>query len=382
MKIAHLSSVHPAGDPRITVKECRTLAAAGHDVVLICPHPTDETVNGVRVVGLTRRRGRLARAILGTADVYRAARREGADVFHFHDPELLPVGVALRLGGAAVVYDAHEDLPRQILAKPWIPGVLRRPMSLAAELVESTLARMVSGVVAATPQIARRFPAGRTATVQNFAIIDELVPRSATPYASRPNQFVYIGGIAAIRGAFEMVAAVALLPEALRCRLVLAGLASDERLLKTLESEAGWKHVEFRGWLSREQVAKALDQARAGLLLLHPTANYLESYPVKAFEYMTAGLPLVVSDFPLWRELFDDVGCAMFVDPRDPRAIARALQWIIENPEEAARMGARGRAAVSTRFNWQAEAVKLLSFYDTLPAQSQARMIRTRLRDA
>lgn len=381
MKVAHLSSVHPATDPRITVKECRALSAAGHDVQLICPHDKDDVVNGVRVTGIRRRRGRLSRAVLGTWDVFRAARRSRADVFHFHDPELLPVGAALRLTGAAVIYDVHEDLPRQILAKPWIPPLMRRPIGMIAELAENALARLMSGIVAATPQIAKRFAAARTITVQNFAIADELVVAAARPYHERANRFVYIGGIAGIRGAFEMVRAMEQLDPAVDARLVLAGLPSDDALIARLEQTPGWVRVTYRGWLSRAGVAEELAAARAGLLLLHPTRNYLDSWPVKAFEYMTAGLPLIVSDFPLWREMFGDVGCAIFVNPTEPTAIAGAMQWVLDHPGEAARMGALGRIAARARFNWQAEATKLLTLYDSLTPRTPG-VLRTQLRDA
>jgi glycosyltransferase involved in cell wall biosynthesis len=382
MKIAHLSSVHPAGDPRITVKECGALASAGHDVVLVCPHPNDDVVNGIRIHAISKRRGRLSRFLMGTWDVWRSAIREKADVYHLHDPELLFVGGVLRLGGAVVIYDVHEDLPRQILAKPWIPAPLRRSVSSLATFLESLLARAVSGVVAATPQIGARFKSRRMVVVQNFAIADELAVPDALPHDKRPATFAYIGGIAAIRGVYEMIDAVRRLPPELDARLTLAGLLSHDRLRRELASSPGWGLVDYVGWQTRAEIAKHLHRARAGLLLLHPTANYLESYPVKAFEYMTAGLPLIVSDFPLWRELFESVGCAIFVNPRDPAEIAAAMEWVLRNPSAAEQMGAKGRVAVRVRFNWQAEAAKLLKFYDMLVLDSNMRMVGAQLGDA
>ena len=382
MKIAHLSSVHPAGDPRITVKECAALAAAGHEVVFVCPHPSDDVVNGIRIHAISKRRGRLSRFLLGTRDVWRAALRERADVYHLHDPELLVAGCVLRAGGAAVIYDAHEDLPRQILAKPWIPAQLRRPVSLLAGVLESLLARTMSGVVAATPQIGARFKRQRMVVVQNFAIADELATSDNLPHDKRPATFTYVGGIAAIRGAFEMIEAVRRLPGVLGARLTLAGLLSHDSLRSELATAAGWNLVDYFGWQTRAEIAKHLSHTRAGLLLLHPTPNYLESYPVKAFEYMTAGLPLIVSDFPLWRELFESLGCAIFVNPRDPAEIARAMEWVLRNPSAAELMGAKGRVAVRARFNWQAEAVKLLKFYDMLVLDSNMRMVGAQLGDA
>jgi hypothetical protein len=374
--VAHLSSVHPAVDTRISVKECGALAAAGYDVVFVCQHEGDAVVNGVHIISVPKRHSRFARMLFGVWDVLRAGRKQGADVYHLHDAELLFAGLVLRFTGAAVIYDVHEDLPRQILAKSWMPRVLRRPVAFIAQSAEGLLARGMSRIVAATPLIARRFPADRTTTVQNFAMLDELRLDRPTPYVDRGPMFAYIGGIATIRGIFEMVAAVGLVAPQLGARLTLAGLVGEDALLDKLKRTRGWNLVEYHGWRTREQVAAHLDAVRAGLLLIHPTENYVDSYPGKAFEYMAAGLPLIVSDFPLWRELFEEIECAIFVNPLDPQAIARAMTWVLENPDEAERMGARGRLAARTRFNWQAESAKLLHMYDALLPQSNPRMIR------
>jgi glycosyltransferase involved in cell wall biosynthesis len=295
---------------------------------------------------------------------------------------LLPIGLLLRGTGAKVIYDAHEDVPRQILAKPWIRPSLRRLVAFAAEIVEGVFARAMSGIVAATPQIARRFPPDRTVTVQNFAMIDELVVDNPTPYARRGAVFVYIGAVAAIRGVFEMLAALALVPRELGARLVLGGLLSHESLRDEMRRSTGWERAEYHGWQSRHDIARQFDGARAGLLLLHPTENYLDSYPSKAFEYMAAGLPFIVSDFPLWRELFEDVGCAIFVNPLDPAAVARAMTWVLQNPEAAERMGAKGKAAARSRFNWQAESAKLLRLYNALLPESSLHIVKPQLGDA
>ena len=373
-KIAHLSSVHPARDPRIVLKECGALAAAGMDVVYICPHTQDEMVGGVRVRAVPARRGRLLRVTATALDVWKTALREKPAVFHVHDPELLPLAILARLAGHRVVYDVHEDLPLQVLAKHWIPRPLRQPMAWAARWLERLAARVLSGIVAATPQIGARFPAGKTVVVQNFVMPAELEVAAPTPYRDRPHSFVYIGGIAAIRGAVEMVAAIAEVPAELGARLSLAGPISHAALGEELERHPGWNRVDFHGWQSRAQVAAHLDRARAGILVIHPTENYLESYPVKLFEYMAVGLPVIVSDFPLWRAMIGDVGCAVFVDPLDPKEIAAAMTWILEHPDEAASMGEKGPAAARARFNWDVEAAKLLVFYSTLMSNNRAPM--------
>lgn len=376
-KIAHLSSVHPPRDPRIVLKECSTLAAAGNDVVYICPHTQDEIVGGVRVRAVPFRRGRLSRVTATALDVWKTALREKPAVFHIHDPELLPLAILSRLAGHRVVYDVHEDLPLQVLAKHWIPRPFRPPMAWAAKWLERLAARTLSGIVAATPQIGARFPSPKTVVVQNFVMLDELAVPAPTPYRDRPHSFVYIGGIAAIRGAVEMVAAIGAVPAHLGARLALAGPVSHAALAAELERHDGWGRVDFHGWQSRAQVAGHLDRARAGILVIHPTENYLESYPVKLFEYMAVGLPVIVSNFPLWRAMIGDLGCAIFVDPLDANEITAAMTWILEHPDEAARMGAKGPVAARDRFNWDVEAEKLLSFYHNLIPDNRVPMLGT-----
>ncbi len=128
----------------------------------------------------------------------------------------------------------------------------------------------------------------------------------------------------------------------------------------------GAERTDIRGWLHREQLVEVLAETRVGIVTLHPTPKYLDSYPTKLFEYMSAGLPVIASDFPQWRRFVEEAQCGVLVDPRDPEAIAEAMQWILEHPDEAAAMGARGREAVRDRYSWEQEAPKLLAFYEEL----------------
>ncbi|MCK7498411.1 MAG: glycosyltransferase [Comamonadaceae bacterium] len=160
--------------------------------------------------------------------------------------------------------------------------------------------------------------------------------------------------------------AAALLPDALGCRLVLAGELSPPDL--AWRTWPGHERVELRGWQDRAGVLAALGQARVGLVLLHPTPEYRESWPVKLFEYMAAGLPIVASDFPLWRSFVEGAGCGFLVDPLDPQAIASAAERLLTRPDEAAAMGARGWRAARERFSWESEAKPLLALYERLAA--------------
>ena len=363
MKVAHLSTVHSPFDVRILRKECKSLADAGHQVVLITPHDRDASVDGVRIRAVRKPRGRLERRTLTAWRVYRAARSEKPDVCHFHDPELLPVGLLLRLGGYRVIYDAHENVPHDLLAKDYLPRPLRHVVAAGVAGLERLGAALFQGVVAATPTIGERFPARKTVVIRNYPRLDELGGEAAEPYAERPPVAVYVGGMTAQRGTREMIEAAGRLPDSLGARLVLVGVIHPPELQAEVEQMPGWQRVDFRGWQDRQGVAAALSEARVGLVTLHPIPSFLDSYPVKLFEYMAAGIPVIASDFPLWRGIVEGAGCGRLVDPMRPEAIAEGIRWMLEHPDQAQAMGARGREAVRTRYNWDNEGRNLLAFY-------------------
>lgn len=163
-----------------------------------------------------------------------------------------------------------------------------------------------------------------------------------------------------------MVQAFWLLPESLGARLMLAGRIEPPKFEPELKSLPGWQRVVALGWLSRSEISKLLGRSRIGLVLLHPTTTFIDSLPIKMFEYMCAGLPVIASNFPLWRKIVGAAGCGLLVEPENPEAIAQAIQWLLEHPQEAKEMGQRGAEAVRTTYNWDREEEKLLDLYRRL----------------
>jgi hypothetical protein len=133
-----------------------------------------------------------------------------------------------------------------------------------------------------------------------------------------------------------------------------------------------WRHVQWRGKLDRNGVASLLNRVQVGLVVLHPEQNFVVSHPIKLFEYMAAGIPVIASDFPLWRSIIQEAGCGLLVDPFDTRALATAIEHLMTNRDEAEAMGWRGRKAVEERLNWANEERNLLSFYSSLLVGSGA----------
>jgi glycosyltransferase involved in cell wall biosynthesis len=369
VRVAHLTSAHARSDVRIFLKECRSLAAAGFEVFLVVADGQGPAlVDGVHIVDVgPRSRGRAGRALLTAARVFAAAQRLRADICHFHDPELLPWGLLLRWSGARVVYDAHEHVAHDILTKHYLPlpAALLRPLSFIVGRCELLAGRGLNGIVAATPEILERFrrlPA-LSAGIYNFPLAEELLQTG--PWESRPLQACYIGGISVNRGVREIVTAAA----RCRTRIVLAGPLWDGLTAEQAAALPGWGSVSYRGVISRDQVADVMGCSRVGIVTFLPVVNHVNALPNKLFEYMSAGIPVVASDFPLWRQIVSETGSGLCVDPCDPLAIAEAVDRLAEDADFGAACGRNGARAVAGEFNWSAQALKLVRLYQNLQQQ-------------
>ena len=369
--ILHLTTVHQRTDVRIVLKEVISVIESGQwNVVLVVADGYGNSIDDISslvIEDIGRARcGRMGRMVIGSWQAFRRIRMLKPRLIHFHDPELILLGLVLKCFGYKVVYDVHEDVPYQIMDKHWIPSILRYPIAFVMEIVESVGARVFDRIVIAEPKVAERFPSRKTVVVQNFPRMEEFTTPNSVPHLERPSTFAYVGAITLGRGVREIVQAVSMMPTQIKCRLELAGLFQQATVQDETEQMPGWSKVRFHGWSSRIEVANILGNVRAGLVVLHPHKNYIDSFPTKMFEYMAMGLPVIASDFRQWRRIMSDVNCGLFVDPKNPESIAKAMQWILDHPQEAEAMGQRGRKAVAEVYNWKSESIKLANLYGSL----------------
>jgi len=365
MKVCHLTSVHPRHDIRIFLKECCSLVKAGYDTILIVADGRgDEKIRGTNIIDIgARGNGRIGRMTKSVYGIYRKALEVDAEIYHFHDPELIPAGLLLRRKGKIVIYDAHEDAPRDIFSKSWIKPSLQETISIFIEHMEKYAGKRFNAIVAATPHINERFlNLGCVAVnINNYPLLDELYI-SANDRKAKKKDVCYIGLIAKNRGMFEMLKAV----EETNVRLILCGTFSNDKDREIALSTAGWKNAVPLGQVSRQQVSQIMSSSMAGMVLYHLDPNHINAQPNKMFEYMSAGIPIIASDFPLWKRIVDEFECGLCVDPMNSLEIRKAIQWIVEHPDEAEKMGRNGRRCVEERFNWDMEAKKLLALYQRM----------------
>lgn len=369
--ILHLTTVHRWDDVRIFVKEARTAAAAGYRTMLAAPDAPDGVRDGVGWVRLRRHEGRAARVFRGLAGAARQVLALRPRLVHIHDPELFLLTPLFRGYGIQVVLDLHEYLPTQVRVKAWIPAALRGAVALATRVYLGICVRMASQVVAATETIAGHFPGRPVTLVRNYPLLSEFLAVDRDTEAPAKPAVAYAGGISKSRGAEIMVNAMAKVrtPD---MRLTLAGrwLSPAER--EAVASLPGWSRVEDLGWLDREGIRRLYGGAIAGLFVSEPNAHTRDSLPIKLFEYMAAGLPVVVSDFPIWRSIVDESRCGIVLAETTAEALAEVLDQLAADPAACRAMGDAGRAAVLQRYNWEAEKSSLLAAYGSLIGNGHA----------
>jgi len=368
-KVCLLTSVHIAFDGRIFHRAARSLAQAGYEVVLIAPHDKDEVVEGVRVVGLPQPKNRLHRTTKVLWRLYRLAVQEDADVYHFHDPELMIVGLLLKQRGKKVIWDVHEHYPNSILDKYYLAKPLRRIIAASFDLFERAVVRFFDYVIYTTPFVGHRYQTMRVRSgpVENYPIL-----KLSETFRREPRErIIYLGAMARPRGLVEVVQAFALVAgKRPSWELYLVGLSrppSFEQELRDLARKLGIEtQVKFIAWVPYEEKERLSCQASLGIITYLPHANNTSCLPNKLFDYMLVGLPVVASDFPLYQDVVEPNRCGLVVDPARPEDIARAMLYLIEHPQEARRMGENGRRAVLDRYNWEQESRKLLRIYETV----------------
>ncbi len=369
-RVCILTSVHPPFDTRIFHKQAKTLAKAGYEVTLIAQHDKDEVVDGIKIIALPRPKNRFWR-MLGTWRVLRLALKQKADIYHFHDPELLPVGMLLKLTTKGrVIYDVHENVIGDILTKDWIPKCIRQTVSWMYQLVEKIGLVFVDTIIIAEDSYAKNYRGyNKLLALRNYPVLALCREPKGTKYP-QPT-IVYVGGITELRGVLELIESVRLLkPKHETILLMLVGPTQPASLEGKIHSLARQFDIEdnirLAGRIDHEKVYDILQRCHIGVEVLHPIPNYLESLATKLFEYMAAGLPIIASNFPMWREIVEGNNCGLTVDPLNPEEIARAIEYLLDHPDEARKMGEDGRKAVMEKYNWEAESQKLLDLYADL----------------
>jgi len=363
-KICHITTVHSPFDVRIFHKECKTLLKkSGYEVILIAQNNNNELVDGINIIALQKAKNRLQRMTFLPFKAFKLALKQKANIYHFHDPELIVLGVALKLFMKKVIYDVHEDIPEQILSKTYMPKILRKVISLGFNLIEKNSARFFDYVITTTDFIKSKFLKYNRKVIDVKNYISKQYIKNTIDKASKSNDFIVIfaGGIYKERGILEGIKACNMLRE-LPVRFLIFG-EMDSTYYSEIKEVDTLGRLDYKGVLPYEKILMEFAKADIGFVCDYPLKRHMEGLPIKLFEYMAVGIPIIASNFPLWKEIVEKNNCGICVDPTKPEEIAKAIKYLITHPDEAKKMGENGRKAVLEKYNWEKESEKLLNVY-------------------
>jgi glycosyltransferase involved in cell wall biosynthesis len=369
--VCHVTSVHVPTDSRVLYHECRSLARRYRTLLVCRDDGPPRTIEGVEVRPLPRTAGRLAR-FAGRRELVDAAEATGADLYHFHDPELLaPMRRLAARTGRSVVYDAHEYYPDAMRQRGWIPAVLRPTAALWADVVERRLARAMDAVVTADSALTERFESlgGLVVQLDNFPPLSMFASAEVAAPAGPPT-LVYVGSVSEVRGFSDMVEVVTLVRrEVPDARLVVYGRPTEDAVAAIAQARRQLDDTALvvAGPVDYGRVSAVLGTANVGLSLLRPHPKYAKNVSMKVFDYMAASLPYVASDFPPLREKTGGTG-GVLVPAGDTGAAAAAAVRLLADPVAARRVGGEGRALVEAALSWERVEPRLFDLYQRLLA--------------
>ena len=356
-KICHCSILHKLDDSRIFYKECISLAKAGYNVTFIANATVKKKFDELTYQGVNLQKLKYNNRVCNNLFLFVSILKQRFKVVHFHDPELIVMGLILKLLGKKVIYDVHENVRQDILYKIWLRPSLRVLLSKAVVFFELMANVFFNAIVSATPTIAQNFTNKNTYVIRN---LPPLKKRETVSEIKRDkNIIIYIGTLSEARGIKELIAAAGHLTGVAELRLL--GGWNDEAYKFDCEKMAGFKNTKYLGIVNHEEVAKILREATIGLCTLHPIDTFKDSYPIKVFEYMQNGLPVLMSNFEMWQELFGDL--CEYVDPMDPLQLADQIKSMLENPSRLEEMSAKGKVVIDEKFNWDSESRSLEELY-------------------
>jgi glycosyltransferase involved in cell wall biosynthesis len=368
MRVCVVTTVHPPDDVRIN-RELRSLVKAGHEVSFIAPEGNFD-VDSVERITVSKQKGRVKRFLRGSSEAFSKAIEVNADVYHFHDPELIGLGKKLKKHGKKVIYDIHEDYPSVILMKNWIPAWIRPLVSKTFALYQSAAIKKFDAIVITVKEYLTSISKyTELAIVPNYPELELLQGLSVgtVDSDSGPVRFIYVGSLDDDRAIIESIEAFTILKDkGVDLTLELVGPVYSSRIQESIdETLEKYAEFSFSPRMPYLEAMKKVAESHVGLLIVHKGKSKEESSPLKLFEYMALGKPQIASDFKAWREILDRGPCALYVDPENIDEIAEKMEKFCSNRIMIEEMGSRAKA-VSQSFQWSASEKELLALYERI----------------
>lgn len=363
IRICHLTSVHNRYDVRIFYKECSSLKEDGFDVYLIVADGKGyEIKDGIKILDVGKRKSKFRRIILSTNDIYKKAKSLNATIYHFHDPELIWVGLKLRIRKKQVIYDIHEDYYKQIFLKHQFFFPVKWIIAKIYRLTEKTIFHFFSALIVPQPSMVKNYNnCNRKVTlICNFV----KTRYDVSTFQNHEKPFIYHGGgLSEERGLINMIRAMEFVKGDID--LFIAGLLPTN-IINEMKKLKGWNKVKYLGLLSYEESRSYYENCALGLILYNNIGQYYLSYSIKLFEYMSYGKAILMPDFGEWVEFNLENKCGINVDVRDHFSVAKKIDILMKNEALRYELGSNGIRSVHEKYNWSIEAKKLVNLYNDL----------------
>ena len=377
MKICILQVLHTPNDKRVFHKEAKTLAAAGHEVLSIVP--SEETLpavmDGVHIQTYRVGRGMKGRFVALLKLVPKAWQAR-ADVYLCVEPETWVTGLIVKaLTGRKVIFDQHEHVPSKFADKfpRGIRGLIQR-LTVQGMRIMARFTDQILLTKACLDEAYTGLPTPRTIVLNTNHLRPPCasVPSElAAKYVGRP-VIIHQGLFGDVRGSYQLLEAITILVGThrdLKCILLGKYIYGDEQAYRDAIQEAGLGHViDLYAEIPFDEVPPYIALSKVGLVLFQPgPMNHTLAMPHKMFDYMREEVPLIAPAFAVEvNSIISAADCGLLVDVSDPVALAKAIAYLLEHPEEARRLGENGRKAVETTYHWENDARKLLDVFDAV----------------
>ena len=358
-KIIHIDFQNNKEMPRVK-RESETGAKYGYSIIVLSEGETYND-NNVTYLGFKKAKNRIRRFLFSSRNLANIASKIDADIVQLHSPELLLYAKKIKQTGKKVIFDSHEFYSKQILIKPYIPLFARNFISKLYGSFEKRMCSKVDAVIYPCTYDGKNIFEGYNRNmikIENYS--SSIEPKAST---KKDNRVVYAGGLCEERGFFDMCEAIL----STTGELVLCGRDISTEESKYIE-EKDTDKIHYCGSLDRQALFDMYSTCSIGISVLHDVGQYssCDNMSTKIYEYMQCGLPVIFSGFPFAKKVNDKYHFGIPVNPGNVHEISEAIQYLLDNPEEAKRMGDNGRRAVEQEFSWEIEEKKLLALYEAL----------------
>ena len=389
--VCHVSFNHDAFDDRIYWKELIALKEAGYIAIHVCVGHHDRsfyTPEGIHIIEIKRKKNvgniwvnrvlyflKLKSSVI--QEVLLKCKTLKADVYHYHDLQLNGIVKALKSlpQKPKVIYDAHECYP--LLLKENSPShkALKIGYSLIASLIaqwEIKSAKQCDFLIATDEPTLRRFerniPGVKSELLYNYSYFISPDEKQVKP--QKKYDFLYVGLISEARGIIDMLEAIAYLKEKFDPSALIIGSFEtptiEKQVNEKIESLGLTNNVQLSNAVPFDKIKFFYEESSIGIGIFHPTPKYINFIPIKLFEYMAFGLPVIFSDHGPSANIIKEVECGILVPPQNSYAISTAMVALTTNADLYNNLSKNGKRAVKEKYNWAIEKKKLLRIYSEL----------------